>query len=132
MSECVICIQKIKDKVLTPCNHEFCRECILQWVVKKHNCPLCRQYLNVKSLTGRITRSTAALTRIYNAIERFTEGPKTLERMIDVFSVVLMKNNEIILKSNKDFREAYNEKVKQAEEIFDVGLENYYYYYKKK
>lgn len=131
MSECVICIQKIKDKVLTPCNHEFCRECILQWVVKKHNCPLCRQYLNVKSLTGRITRSTAALTRIYNAIERFTEGPKTLERMIDVFSVVLMKNNEIILKSNKDFREAYNEKVKQAEEIFDVGLENYYYYKKK-
>jgi cobalamin biosynthesis protein CbiG len=131
MSECVICIQKIKDKVLTPCNHEFCRECILQWVVKKHNCPLCRQYLNVKSLTGRITRSTAALTRIYNAIERFTEGPKTLERMIDVFSVVLMKNNEIILKSNKDFREAYNEKVKQAEEIFDVGLENYYYNKKK-
>ena len=131
MSECVICMQKIKDKVLTPCNHEFCRECILQWVVKKHNCPLCRQYLNVKSLTGRITRSTAALTRIYNAIERFTEGPKTLERMIDVFSVVLMKNNEIILKTNKDFREAYNEKVKQAEEIFDVELDNYYYYKKK-
>jgi len=45
--------------------------------------------------------------------------------------VVLMKNNEIILKSNKDFREAYNEKVKQAEEIFDVGLENYYYNKKK-
>ena len=131
MSECVICMQKIKDKVLTPCNHEFCRECILQWVVKKHNCPLCRQYLNVKSLTGRITRSTAALTRIYNAIERFTEGPKTLERMIDVFSVVLMKKNEIILKTNKDFREAYNEKVKQAEEIFDVELDNYYYYKKK-
>ena len=131
MAECVICMQKIKDKVLTPCNHEFCRECILQWVVKKHNCPLCRQYLNVKSLTGRITRSTAALTRIYNAIERFTEGPKTLERMIDVFSVVLMKKNEIILKTNKDFREAYNEKVKQAEEIFDVELDNYYYYKKK-
>ena len=124
-------MQKIKDKVLTPCNHEFCRECIYQWVVKKHNCPLCRQYLNVKSLTGRITRSTAALTRIYNAIERFTEGPKTLERMIDVFSVVLMKKNEIILKTNKDFREAYNEKVKQAEEIFDVELDNYYYYKKK-
>ena len=127
MAECVICMQKIKDKVLTTCNHEFCRECILQWVVKKHNCPLCRQYLNVKSLTGRITRSTAALTRIYNAIEIFTQGPKTLERMIDVFRVVLMKNNEIILKSNKDFRLAYNEKVEQAEEIFDVTLSEYYY-----
>ena len=128
MTECVICMQKIKDKVLTPCNHEFCRECIYQWVVKKHNCPLCRHYLNVKSLTGRITRSTAALTRIYNAIETFTQGPKTLQRMIDVFRVVLMKNNEIILKSNKDFRIAYNEKVEQAEEIFGENLSEYYYY----
>ncbi len=125
--DCVICLQKFKDKVLTPCNHEFCRECILQWVIKKHSCPLCRQYLNTKSLSGRITRSTAALTRIYNAIERFTEGPKTLERMIDVFSVVMMKNNEIILKSNKEFRQAYNEKVKKAEEIFGEELSEYYY-----
>ena len=48
--------------------------------------------------------------------------------MKDVFSVVLMKNNKIILKSNKDFRIAYNEKVKQAEEIFGVSLSEYYYF----
>ena len=34
--DCVICMQKIKDKVSTPCNHEYCRECILQWILKKH------------------------------------------------------------------------------------------------
>ena len=48
--------------------------------------------------------------------------------MIDVFRVVLMKNNEIILKSNKDFRLAYNMKVEQAEEIFGENLSKYYYY----
>lgn len=127
MAECVICMQKIKDKVLTPCNHEFCRECIYQWVVKKHNCPLCRMYLNIKSISGRVTRTTTALARVYDAIERFTDGPKTLERMKDVFRVVLMKNNEIILKNNKDFRIAYNEKVEEAGEIFGVNLSEYYY-----
>ena len=129
MTECVICMQKIKDKVLTPCNHEFCRECIYQWVVKKHNCPLCRMYLNIKSISGRVTRTTAALARVYDAIERFTNGPKTLERMKDVFRVVLMKNNEIILKNNKDFRKAYNEKVEEAGEIFGVNLSEYYYFH---
>ena len=129
MTECVICMQKIKDKVLTPCNHELCRECIYQWVVKKHNCPLCRMYLNIKSISGRVTRTTSALARVYDAIERFTNGPKTLERMKDVFRVVLMKNNEIILKNNKDFRKAYNEKVKEAGEIFGVDLSEYYYFH---
>jgi len=38
-------------------------------------------------------------------------------------------NNKIILKSNKDFRIAYNEKVKQAEEIFGVSLIDYYYFH---
>ena len=122
-------MQKIKDKVLTPCNHEFCRECIYQWVVKKHNCPLCRMYLNIKSISGRVTRTTSALARVYDAIERFTNGPKTLERMKDVFRVVLMKNNEIILKNNKDFRKAYNEKVEEAGEIFGVDLSEYYYFH---
>ena len=129
MTECVICMQKIKDKVLTPCNHEFCRECIYQWVVKKHNCPLCRMYLNIKSISGRVTRTTSALARVYDAIERFTNGPKTLERMKDVFRVVLMKNNEIKVKNNKDFRKAYNEKVEEAGEIFGVDLSEYYYFH---
>ena len=129
MTECVICMQKIKDKVLTPCNHEFCRECIYQWVVKKHNCPLCRMYLNIKSISGRVTRTTSALARVYDAIERFTNGPKTLERMKEVLRVVLMKNNEIILKNNKDFRKAYNEKVEEAGEIFGVDLSEYYYFH---
>ena len=55
VTECVICMQRIKDKVLTPCNHEFCRECIYQWVVKKHNCPLCRQQIapNVEIKSAR-------------------------------------------------------------------------------
>ena len=125
--DCVICLQKMKDKVITPCNHQFCRECILQWILKKNNCPICRRFLTVKSVTGRLTRTGAAIMRVYEALERFIDGPRTLERMINIFKVVLKKENKILINTNKDFRRAYNEKVKQAEDIYEVELSQYYY-----
>tara|TARA_B100000674_G_scaffold12012_1_gene8903 strand:+ start:564 stop:776 length:213 start_codon:yes stop_codon:yes gene_type:complete len=69
--------------------------------------------------------------RVYGALERYIEGPRTLSGMLDVFEVVLKKENRILLNNNKDFRDAYNEKVKRAEEIYDIELNNYYYYKKK-
>ena len=125
--DCVICLQKMKDKVITPCNHQFCRECILQWILKKNNCPICRRFLTVKSVTGRLTRTGAATMRVYEALERYIGGPRTLERMINIFKVVLKKENKILINTNKDFRRAYNEKVKQAEDIFEIELTEYYY-----
>ena len=125
--DCVICMQKMRDKVITPCNHQFCRECILQWILKKNNCPICRRFLTVKSVTGRLTRIGAATMRVYEALEAYIVGPRTLQRMINIFKVVLKKENKILLINNKGFREAYNEKVKQAEDIFDVELTEYYY-----
>ena len=124
--ECVICMQKIKDIVITACNHEYCRECILQWILKKHNCPVGRAYLTVKSVTGRLTRQGAATMRIYTTLEEFMDGPRTLERMKKVFDNVLNKKNRILLTNNKDFRDAYNTKVSQAENIYDVSLKEYY------
>lgn len=125
--DCVICLQKIKDKSITPCNHEFCRECILQWVIRKHNCPICRRFLTTKSITGRLTRQGSATMRVYGALESYINGPKSLNGMLNVFKVVLKKENRILLNNNKGFREAYNEKVKRAEEIFEEDLCEYYY-----
>ena len=125
--DCVICLQKIRDKSITACNHEFCRECILQWVIKKHNCPICRRFLTTKSITGRLTRQGSATMRVYGALESYINGPKSLNGMLNVFKVVLKKENRILLNNNKGFREAYNEKVKRAEEIFGEDLCEYYY-----
>ena len=125
--DCVICLQKIKDKSITPCNHEFCRECILQWVIRNHNCPICRRFLTTKSITGRLTRQGSATMRVYGALESYINGPKSLNGMLNVFKVVLKKENRILLNNNKGFREAYNEKVKRAEEIFGEDLCEYYY-----
>ena len=47
--------------------------------------------------------------------------------MKKVFDAVLNKKNRILLTNNKDFREAYNSKVSQAENIYEVDLSNYYF-----
>ena len=48
--------------------------------------------------------------------------------MKEVFDIVLEKKNKILIKNNSEFRMAYNEKVNQAENIYNVNLEEYYYF----
>ena len=48
--------------------------------------------------------------------------------MKEVFDIVLEKKNKILIKNNREFRMAYNEKVNQAENIYNVNLEEYYYF----
>ena len=43
---CVICMDEYKegDKLyVLPCNHEYHRDCVKDWLVKQRNCPLCRK-----------------------------------------------------------------------------------------
>ena len=41
---CSICLnKKINNRVITPCDHLFCRNCLNKWFeTKKYSCPLCR------------------------------------------------------------------------------------------
>ena len=41
---CPICLDSIKDPLLTNCAHLFCAQCLE--MTKSNNCPLCRQTLN--------------------------------------------------------------------------------------
>ena len=38
---CPICVTDTNDYILTNCNHEFCKECINEWLNSNNNCPLC-------------------------------------------------------------------------------------------
>lgn len=41
--ECVVCLETINNQELRlKCGHHFHRECILEWGVKRPNCPICR------------------------------------------------------------------------------------------
>lgn len=53
-SECSICLYALNDKpyanppthvdkfAKTPCNHRFHKECLVDWMAQKYQCPLCR------------------------------------------------------------------------------------------
>ena len=38
---CPICVSEFCEYVVTKCNHEFCEECINEWLDLNNNCPLC-------------------------------------------------------------------------------------------
>ena len=40
---CPICFEESTNLVKTRCNHIFCKKCMHNYLILKHNCPLCRQ-----------------------------------------------------------------------------------------
>ncbi len=57
VQDCPICYKTIENKIITPCNHEFCYSCLSKWITTLKNnryksiiekrivitCPVCRQ-----------------------------------------------------------------------------------------
>ena len=39
--DCPICVSKCNNYVTTICGHDFCEECIIEWLNSNNNCPLC-------------------------------------------------------------------------------------------
>ena len=43
---CPVCLNHITRPRVTPCNHEFCSECLDTWLTCKLTCPLCRAFVD--------------------------------------------------------------------------------------
>lgn len=48
--DCMLCMSPMKCVTSTPCGHIFCWNCVMEWVTKNEDCPLCRQSLECKDL----------------------------------------------------------------------------------
>ena len=46
-NECAICLDQ-KVEVVLPCGHGFCNDCIVDWVSRDRECPMCREDLNLR------------------------------------------------------------------------------------
>ncbi|CAN0039966.1 unnamed protein product [Ascophyllum nodosum] len=40
---CPLCFEVVKDCVVTPCGHSFCRSCAGDAISRKHTCPVCQK-----------------------------------------------------------------------------------------
>ena len=125
---CSICLNtKISNRVITPCDHMFCRDCLNKWFeMKKYSCPLCRNkfytifikcveydcYLN-------FSRKRPS-TRFYTELKKLSNESKIYEssRYLPYWEIknefynllCRFKNTPILHK--KDLIKIYNDKVK--------------------
>ena len=51
--ECSICLGSIKNKIELDCEHKFCKDCILKWMCKQLNCPMCREKITNQKIIDK-------------------------------------------------------------------------------
>lgn len=52
--DCVICFEKIKNHVITKCNHLFCDTCLITHLKENNTCPLCREICDYENIINQI------------------------------------------------------------------------------
>lgn len=59
------------------CPHMFHKECILQWLEKHAECPLCRVKMITDNEMNQAATSLVGKTRMYRAVEAYQPAPRT-------------------------------------------------------
>jgi hypothetical protein len=89
---CSICFDDIRNKSITKCcQNSFCMQCIMTWLAKKAQCPLCK---NTLISTDIYTISDEAST---SKVEEEIINPNEYSMYFDKF-----KNFEILIKKKKE------------------------------
>ena len=55
--ECPICLQVMKNEIITKCNHIFCDNCLIKHIKIKTTCPICRDVCNLNNIIDQIDPS---------------------------------------------------------------------------
>src|SRR5262245_41853474 len=60
--ECPICLDPMRNAVMTNCGHSYCEKCIEEWRSKKNSCPFCGRIITslTPNFVGRSPVDTAA------------------------------------------------------------------------
>lgn len=106
MNTCPICLQKIKFKKTLPCSHKYCNECIIEWLTKKDDCPVCRckpnhryntRLNNFNKNKGSILNNIKSLIDLYEWT--FLTNSEKVNRFDEVIKCIY--ENKILLKNKK-------------------------------
>jgi len=55
-AHCAICLgnPNASDTFVSQCNHSFCNKCILQWIARHDECPLCRECISAPTRSPKV------------------------------------------------------------------------------
>ncbi|KAF2789501.1 hypothetical protein K505DRAFT_284337 [Melanomma pulvis-pyrius CBS 109.77] len=82
--DCPICMETLKDPVITKCAHVFCTVCTEQFIANQHKCPMCRAELE----------SLSAST-VPPAKEIAAPPPPTQEQLLDAESLSKERSSKV-------------------------------------
>lgn len=73
---CSICHEPMDEPLVTPCNHNFHRTCLCQWLTNKVTCPVCRRpfsYEEIVIMCPSVPRPVPRKRLIYDQLENPAE-----------------------------------------------------------
>ena len=131
---CNICLEKLKNPVLeSHCQNVFCGECLLTWLRRKSNCPLCRANIHnsdliyieteteIKQIEDDTPRQMTKLEKIADIIEKNPSGKYLIFSLYDSTFIPIcqvLEENQIsfsILKGHIKTRENIIQNFKQGD-----------------
>lgn len=97
-NNCVICFDNMTDPVLTHCGHMFCKNCIINCIEIKSECPLCKNNITSDKilLLNKIERNNENINPLVSKY-----GAK-LGKLIQMVRTLLSQNGRIIIFSQWD------------------------------
>ena len=103
---CPICLQKIKFKKTLPCSHNYCYECIKEWLIKNDDCPVCRRPSNHRyntRLNHFNKNKDSILTHMKELINLYDWPFLTNSQKVNIFNNLFKSiyENKILLKNKK-------------------------------
>ena len=65
--ECPICLQPVKNTITTHCNHTYCDLCIINHLMIRNTCPICRGVCNYNQIVNQIkpNREKILIKKLY-------------------------------------------------------------------
>ena len=67
--DCPVCIDTLRDPVITACAHAFCTDCVEKVIAEQHKCPMCRAELTDNTLLVQPAAGFGEADLAYQAME---------------------------------------------------------------
>jgi hypothetical protein len=106
-STCSVCMETMGSNLLTleKCKHNFCHDCITEWLCINNTCPLCREPVSVleKSAANDFALKKGVITKV--VITRFDRSIlcSTDQAIFHFFYLLAMRETGLIGLANNNF-----------------------------